>query len=95
LRRRLTDFLGVVFPTGYALVNDEAPEEQPWRRLAYPRQYQDYFDEIYDSIVSLKMAPLPMVENSRHHRIVQGEDREGLVSLFRAMCPSTPNAALS
>ena len=74
------NIIGVIFPVGYVLVNSQALDDQPWRQGAHPRQYQEYFDEVCADIVSLKKVHMPKGEHSRHHRVVQGEDREGKVS---------------
>jgi hypothetical protein len=60
-------------------VNDEAPEDQPWRRLSHPRDIQEYFDEVYAQIVSCEQVPMPKGEGSWYNRIVLGEDPQGLV----------------
>jgi hypothetical protein len=48
---------------------------------ADPRNFQDYFDQIYDDLVSLRMVPIPISERSAYNRVVQGGDWEGLVCL--------------
>jgi hypothetical protein len=74
-------FAGVIFPSSYSLVNADAPDDQPWRQGAHPREFQDYFDEVCANFVSLKYVPRPMGECSWRHRVVQDEDKEGLVSV--------------
>ncbi|KAH7084759.1 hypothetical protein BKA63DRAFT_2294 [Paraphoma chrysanthemicola] len=56
---------GIVFPTGIHTVNMDAPQEQPWRRLAHPRDIQEYFDEVHYFMISLKQVLVPI--GPRHY----------------------------
>lgn len=40
-------------------MDDEAPDEEPWRQLSHPRGIEEYFNEIYSSVLSLKIVPVP------------------------------------
>jgi hypothetical protein len=85
---------GVIFPVGFFMVNDQEPDTQPWRQGANPLPYQDYFDKIYNDIILLKKIPMPMGRSSWNHRIVQGEDKEGLVrdcNPISAFCTRSAN----
>lgn len=65
---------------GYFLVNKDAPDSQPWLQGANPRPYQEYFDEIYDDILSLRMVPVPKSTVGWYAEIIQGEVSDGRVS---------------
>lgn len=70
---------GVIWPAGPYSVDPEAPDEQPWRQLAHRRDIKEYFDEVYDEIISLEQVPMPKGKRSWYHRVVLGGDPQGLV----------------
>lgn len=76
----LTRLQGVIYPNSTALVNRDAPKDQPWKRGVLPCQYQEYFDEVYDDLMSLRRTPMPSGSHHSYHGILYGADKEGLVS---------------
>jgi len=54
-------------PMGQSYV--EPPKEEPWLLGSVPRDIQEYFDEVYNEIESLKMVPCPKGENSWNRTI--------------------------
>ncbi|CAN9185590.1 unnamed protein product [Alternaria alternata] len=48
---------GIIWPMGPFIVTQGAPEDQPWRACAKPRDIQEYFDELYTEIETLVTVP--------------------------------------
>jgi hypothetical protein len=74
---------GVIWPLGPYAVDINAPDEEPWRRLAHRRDMKEYFDEVYDEILSLKQVPMPKGKRTRYRSIVPGKNLNGLASFLQ------------
>jgi hypothetical protein len=52
--------IGIIFPAGMFIVDDNALEDQPWRRMGKPRDIQEYFDGLHSDMMSLKIVCAPI-----------------------------------
>ncbi|KAK7991329.1 hypothetical protein PG988_000123 [Apiospora saccharicola] len=50
---------GLIFPVGLYVVDDTAPEDQPWRRNGEVQDVVEYFDSVYAEFMSLTMVAAP------------------------------------
>ncbi|KAF2130203.1 hypothetical protein P153DRAFT_365842 [Dothidotthia symphoricarpi CBS 119687] len=71
---------GIIYPMDSYLVDDTAPEEQPWLGCAKPRDIQEFFDELYDEMESLKTVPVPKGEASWYHEVLPCEFPKGEIA---------------
>jgi len=55
---------GIIWPMTPFVVDRSAPEDQPWRRCAKPREIQQYFDKVYNEIETLVTVPVPLTRGS-------------------------------
>lgn len=67
---------------GSFIVNNDAPEDQPWRVAAKPRDIQEYFDELYTEIDTLVTVPVPKTKSDWrwYHEILSCPAKDGAVS---------------
>ena len=67
---------------GSYIVDRNAPEDQPWRCCAKPRDIQEYFDELYNEIETLVTVPVPKTPNgcSWYHEVLPYQLEQGGVS---------------
>ena len=72
---------GMTYPCSDAMVDRETPDTEPWRQLTRPKDVQEYFDEVYTHVMSLKYVRMPKGKRSYCHAIVQGANTLELVSL--------------
>ncbi|KAI0546596.1 hypothetical protein F4679DRAFT_557294 [Xylaria curta] len=63
---------GQIFPVGLYVVDDTAPESQPWRRNAKAVDILEYFDGVYSDLLNLKLVPAPR-SGYWAPRVVSGE----------------------
>ncbi|KAF2963741.1 hypothetical protein GQX73_g9832 [Xylaria multiplex] len=50
---------GQMFPVGLYVIDDTAPESQPWRRNAKGVDILEYFDSVHSDLLNLKLVPAP------------------------------------
>ncbi|KAF2833365.1 hypothetical protein CC86DRAFT_365284, partial [Ophiobolus disseminans] len=70
---------GVIWPMGSFIVDRDAPEDQPWRQCAKPRDIQEYFDELYNEISTLITVPVPKTQSgySWYHELLPYQEEQG------------------
>ncbi|CAN9115525.1 unnamed protein product [Alternaria alternata] len=70
---------GIIWPMGSFIVNHDAPEDQPWRVAAKPRDIQEYFDELYTEIETLVTVPVPRTkgDSSWYSEILSSREKNG------------------
>ncbi|OAG17367.1 hypothetical protein CC77DRAFT_1052878 [Alternaria alternata] len=70
---------GIIWPMGPFIVTQGAPEDQPWRACAKPRDIQEYFDELYTEIETLVTVPVPKTKSDWrwYHEILSCREKDG------------------